>query len=489
MFKKKLNTFIALVFIFLNHFALGDVRVDVVPTPNPPESGQNTLSIILKDELDKAIDDAEVQLDVFMPSMGTMPRMEEKGKVVPKGNGSYNATFDLPMGGTWEFSIKVKKGAISSIAHYSLSTGVPGVSNKGVNHSGANSNEASLLEIGPRRLQMIGVRFAKAETIPLRRIIEAVGLVEQDQTHREEVSLRYAGYVVKQFRGRIGDTVRPGDPLFSVYSPDLVTAQSEFLLANKISQGEHSLHQAANEKLKNLGISVKDIEQIRKTNLPIRDVIVRSPIRGTILDIAVREGSSVNAGQLLYLVGDLSKSYLVARVFQQDIKDIKIGQTASITVPGSELEPLKGKVDLIYPQVEQGAGTVNVRLELNESKVALKPGVYMDVSIPVEMGTHLSIPSEAVLYSGRHRYVFIDRGEGRLEPREVSVSIGSQNMVQVFAGLEEGERVAASGTFLLGSEAQLRSALPKWKEDSQKADSRPSTKLTPTPATPSEDRR
>ena len=449
---------------FFSNLALSSIKIEVTPKPNPPESGENSLAIYLKDDTGKAVETAKVDVTVFMPSMGTMPRMDEKVQVEAQGKGFYLAKFDLAMGGTWELAINTEVQGAKTSSHYSLTTGIPGISAKGSSGLSGQSSGAQPLDIGPDRLQKIGVRFVEAKTLPLTREIEAVGVVEQDQTHREELSLRYPGYVVKQFRGRIGDSVRKGDPLFTVYSPELVTAQSELLLADKISEDGHSLHDAASEKLKNLGLTHGDIDQIRKTHKPIRDITIRSPITGTILEITAREGASVNAGQLLYIIGDLSKTYLVARVFQQDVTDIKVGQTALISVPGAGTEPIKGKVNLIYPQVEQGAGTVNVRIEVMEVKGGLKPGVYMNVSIPVQLGSKLSIPSEAVLYSGRHRYVFVDRGEGKLEPREVSVGKSTRGLVEVYSGLSEGERVAASGTFLLGSEAQLRSALPKWSQ-------------------------
>jgi Cu(I)/Ag(I) efflux system membrane fusion protein len=267
--------------------------------------------------------------------------------------------------------------------------------------------------------------------------------------------------------------VKAGDPLFSVYSPDLVTAQSEFLLAEKLSAGGQSLHKAASEKLKNLGLSEGDIAQIRKDQQPRRDIVVRSPIKGTILDILVREGASVAGGQVLYIIGDLSKSYIVARVFQQEVGQVKVGQKALIGIPGAAAGSIQGTVDLIYPQIEQGAGTANVRVEVNEVVSGLKPGVYVDVSIPVDLGSLLTVPVGAILYSGRHRYVFVDHGEGRLEPREVWVGKSADGRVQIVDGLKEGEHVAASGTFLLGSEAQLRSALPKWKEQTPKEPSTP----------------
>jgi Cu(I)/Ag(I) efflux system membrane fusion protein len=475
-----------LVFGFISLFGAGSaiaaMQIEMTPKPNPPEAGENSLMIVLKDDAGKPIENAKVDLLIFMPAMGTMPRMDEKAKVTAKGSGVYEARFDLSMGGTWEITLNAEKEGEKSSAHYSITTGIPGVERKGGGKAGSQGTSGSTpLDVGPERLQMIGVRFAEAKTVAMQRDIEAVGVVEQDQTHREELTLRYSGYIVKQFRGRVGDLVKAGDPLFSVYSPDLVTAQSEFLLADRLSEGGHSLHKAAGEKLKNLGLSERDIAQIRKDQQPRRDIVVRSPIKGTILDILVREGASVAGGQVLYIIGDLSKTYIVARVFQQEVGHVKVGQKVMIGVPGAAAGPIQGKVDLIYPQIEQGAGTANVRVEVGEVVSGLKPGVYVDVSIPVELGSLLTIPAEAILYSGRHRYVFVDHGEGRLEPREVWVGRSADGRVQIVDGLKEGERVAASGTFLLGSEAQLRSALPKWKDETKKTETQATPKEPSTP--------
>lgn len=447
------------------------ISVQLTPNPNPPEAGDGVLEILLKDEQGKPLDDAKLDVLVFMPAMGTMPRMEEKATVTPKGNGLYVADFNLPTGGTWEISGTFETKNTKESFHATLTTGIPDVPIKGQKGRAttAGLEQTNLMDVGPERLQLIGVRFAEAKVAPMSRNIEAVGVVEQDQTHREEVTLRVSGYVVKQFRGREGDLVKAGDPLFSVYSPDLVTAQSEFLLAENLSGGGQSLHQAAGEKLKNLGLSTLDISSIRKTGKPKRDVVIRSPINGTILGISVREGAAVSAGQPVYIIGDLNQSYIVARIFQQDVGSLKVGQPAEVSAPGAGSTYVPGKINLVYPQVQQGAGTANVRIEVKEYVEGLRPGAYLNVRIPVELGSMLSIPSESILYSGKHRYVFVDHGGGLLEPREIDIGQTAEGLTQIKGGLAAGDRVAASGTFLLGSEAQLRSALPKWRTSPHEA--------------------
>jgi Cu(I)/Ag(I) efflux system membrane fusion protein len=233
-----------------------------------------------------------------------------------------------------------------------------------------------------------------------------------------------------------------------------VTAQSEFILAAKNQSQSTSLLEATEDRLRNMGLSDAQVAKLKRTLAPEREILVRSPISGTILDVAASEGSSVANGQTVVVVGDLDKSYIV---------DIRIGQKITFTVPNISSEEQEGAVDLVYPQVEGGSGTANVRLHSKKYSSDLKPGVYVDVRFPISMGKRLTIPADALLYSGLHNYVFVDRGAGNLEPREVFPGRFVGDQVEIRAGLTSGERVVASGNFLLSSEAQLRSALPKWK--------------------------
>ncbi len=436
------------------------------PIPEAPDVGDNKVLIHLPSEANKSINDKDLQLLFSMPAMGSMPYMEMTADIEKTSPGEFKASYEIPMGGTWEATLTVKDGENEKKYRYSLTTGIPGVTNKTQNLSAEVSGETPLLDIGPERLQLIGVRFATVQMKNLEKMIRAVGLVEQDETHREEIVARVGGYIVKQFRGRVGDHVQKGDPLFSLYSPDLVTAQSEYLLARKFMATKHAIaDQPAAERLKNLGLSLGDIERIKKSGQPTRDIVFRAPNSGTILKINAREGAATDAGQIIYVIGDLTKTYIVARVFQQDVGDLAAGQRVEILTPQSG-ESYAGQIDLIYPQLQPGAGTVNVRVEVKEY-APFRPGSYVDLRFTVSLGNQLAIPIEAVLYSGLHQYVFIDHGAGNLEAREITTARQANSFVVVKHGIELGERVAASGTFLLSSEAQLRSALPKWRKDAK----------------------
>ncbi len=442
-------------FLGASAFAADDVQVTITPLTNPPTEGDNRFEVDVMAG-GKPLADATLKMEVSMPAMGAMPRMEEHAEV--KGSaGHFVATVRLPMAGSWEIDVKAGAPGAERSFRYGVTTGIPGVQDKNGGGGGAGA-----INLGPERLQRLGVRFAEVKSRPMRRELRAVGVAESDKTHREELSLRYSGYLVKQFRGRVGEQVKAGDPLFSVYSPDLVTAESEFLESQKLDRGSHSLHLSAAERLRNLGLSASDVARIKSTGQVMKDLVVHAKASGTILEINAREGAAVEQGQVLYVIGDLSKSYLVARVFQQDLRDLGVGQKAEVRLPDEGDRAYAATIDLIYPEVEGGTGTGNVRLNLKEFAAGLRPGVYADVRIAIELGERLTIPSEAVLYSGLHRYVFVDKGGGQLAPVEITAGKRDGEWTEVLKGLSAGERVAASGTFLLGSEAQLRSALPKW---------------------------
>jgi Cu(I)/Ag(I) efflux system membrane fusion protein len=310
-------------------------------------------------------------------------------------------------------------------------------------------------------LQRIGVRFAIVVQAPIVKKLRAVGVVEADPTNRTDVVLRFAGYVEKLFQGKIGDMVTKGTPLMQVYSPELTTAQNEFFLTH--NDGATGFHKITLDRLRNLGLSEEDIAGIRATGKPAREVTITAPEDGTITEINVREGSSFGKNQTLYSIGDLRKNYIVARIFQRDLRTLTPGQSVQVAIPGSGLSPVEGQIDLIYPNFREGDGSAGVRITLKMPSTNFIPGLYVDLSFPIHYGIRLGIPSSAILNSGLHQYVFVDRGEGVLEPVEVQTGVSDDFMIEIVQGLTEGSRVAASGTFLLSSEAQLRSALPKWE--------------------------
>ena len=445
-------------------FAEAEVKVTFTQQPPAPEAGDNILDIKLQDEQGQALDKAEVHLNIWMPSMGTMPRMNARAKVAPQGSGVYRATYNLAMPGTWVVMISIDSGGSKQTFNYTLTTGSAGLISNGAStvHAGESSAQTQVMPVGEGRMQQIGVRFAEAKIVPITKSLRAAGLVEADNTRRTELTLRYSGYVESQFRGRVGDHVTAGTPLITVYSPELASAESEFLQSHGGDSGA-ALHQSTVDRLRNLGLTTADIARVKKANAVDKTVVIKAPQTGTILEVNVRDGASFSPGQSLYTIGDLSTAYVVGRVFQQDLVDLRVGQPVSLTLPEDEGRSYKGHVDLIYPSMSEGEGTGNVRVVADEPVPGLRPGLYVDLRFPINLGSHVAVPTTAILYSGLHKYVFIDRGGGKLEPKEVTTGKSSEDWTEIRSGVNAGERVAASGTFLLSSEAQLQSALPKWR--------------------------
>lgn len=474
-FVKMVFTFTAISYFFYSNSGYASFSLNATPRTNPPQVGANVLELKISDDKGNSIEKAEVKVSVVMAAMGSMPKMQAIGQIKEQGKGLYLVNYELSMGGSWDVEITIFKGSEKQFFRYGVTTDVNGLQDKNSSNKSAKSTKKTgsistestenenILPLGVERIQKIGVRFVSVQNLPLTRTLRTFGVVESDSTKKTEVALRFSGYVEKQFKGRLGDTVRAGEALFTVYSPELMSAQSEYLLSKSNTTSSESLNTSNIQRLRNLGLSEKEIFEIEKSDKPKRNITIYSPQKGTLLEINVREGSGIVANQPLYVIGDLSKSFIVARVFQQDISNIHIGQPLEIRLTGEEALKYKGTVSLIYPSVNEGAGTANVRVVPTQFVRELRPGQYVDLYFLIDFGMRLVVPQTAILWSGTHKYVFKQRQNGELEPLEVTTGKSNSDMIEITSGLSAGEVVAASGTFLLSSEAQLRSALPKWK--------------------------
>lgn len=468
-----MRIFIFLALFLLTFQAQALIQVQMKLNPDPPQEGSNALSLQLQED-GIPLKKAKISARITMPAMGSMPKMESKAEVTEKGDGKYLVHFEIPMDATWEMELQIQSEKESQNFFYSITTGIPGVKD---NNAPQNNNKNSekmeskntakttTLNIGVDRLQKIGVRFAIAQRRNLSTLIHSVGIVEADKTKSAEVTLRFSGYLEKQFVGKIGDYVKAGEPLSTIYSPDLYAAENEFLISHENLRHDKNLSKLSASKLLTLGLSTDEINKIKKTKTPQRTYVLRSPITGTILEIKAREGAAVNTGEILYVIGNLEKTYIVAKVFQQDISGVHTKQEVKITSSVDKSMSTIGYVDLIYPNVTEGSGTQDVRIAFApSSSFILQPGIYVDVEFVVELSEKLSVPTESILYSGLHNYVFVDKENGILEPREVIVGKHTNDYTEIMSGLQENEKIAQSGQFLLSAEAQLRSALPKWKQ-------------------------
>lgn len=322
---------------------------------------------------------------------------------------------------------------------------------------------ANTVSIDPAIVQNMGVRTQLVARQTVFRHLRTVGEVEVGEDEISVVNLRYSGWIERIRVDRTGDPVKAGQTLIEVYSPELVAAQEELLLAVRTQGVESRLAQSARRKLELWDLSAKDIDGVLKSGEVQRTFAVRAPRSGFVLHKNVVEGGRVNAGQDLYRIGNLQRIWVTAEVYEFDAPWVAIDQPAQMELSFQQGKVLEGKVSYIYPTLNRESRTLTVRLEFDNPGIALKPGMFATVHIQYQRQDDvLAIPTEAILHSGRRELVFVDQGNGHFEPREITTGlVGDRHVTEVVSGLHEGERVVASGQFLIDSESQLQEAISK----------------------------
>jgi multidrug efflux pump subunit AcrA (membrane-fusion protein) len=277
------------------------------------------------------------------------------------------------------------------------------------------------------------------------------------------VNLRFSGWVEKIHVDRTGDLIEAGQPLFEIYSPDLVSSQEEYLLALRSQGAKSELARSARRKLELFDLDPRDIDAIASTGQLQRALPIRAPRSGYVLHKNIVEGARIMAGMDLYKIGDLSKIWVLAEVYEHDAPWVEVGQHAQMEVTYQKGKIIDGSVAYVYPTLNDVARTLSVRLEFPNPDLRLKPGMFATVYIQFRrVDDALVIPTEAILHSGIREIVFVALGEGRFEPREITTGlVGDRHMTQVLSGLAGGEEVVMSGQFLIDSESQLQEAIAK----------------------------
>ena len=336
----------------------------------------------------------------------------------------------------------------------------------------AQSAEAQLppLQLTPQRLQSIGVKFGTAQIKTVNNELRVTGNVDIDERRLATVQTRFPGWIRRVFADATYDYVRKGQPLFTIYSPDLVTTEQEYLLARKnqqrlqtssvsgVSLGADTLVTAAKERLQQWEVPESEIAKLESTGRVITDLTINSPVSGYIKERNALPNMYVQPETKLYTVADLSTVWVYAQVFQTDLGRIKPGDTAAVTVDAYSGRTFNGRVDFILPEVDMNTRTARVRLVFPNPGLMLKPGMYVNVVLKSRLGKALTVPASAVFHSDSHNLVFINKGEGRLEPREVELGQRVGDDYIALKGINPGESLVTSANFLIDSEAQLQAA-------------------------------
>jgi len=325
------------------------------------------------------------------------------------------------------------------------------------------ASDGDYVKISPGIIQQIGVETAPVELTTVFRHIRTIGEVEVGEDELSVVNLRYSGWVERIRVERTGDSVKRGQTLFDIYSPELVAAQEEFLLALRTQGADAALTKSARRRLELWDIANSDIDAIAAAGESRRTLPVRSPSSGFVLSKHVVEGARVSVGKDLYRIGNLQRIWVTAEVYEDDAPWVEVDQPAQMELANAPGETVQGKVSYIYPTLNPVSRTLTVRLEFDNPGVRLKPGMFATVYIQYRrMDDVIAVPTEAILYSGRRSLVFVAMGRGRFMPREVVPGlVGDQRMTEIRSGLEPGDFVVTSGQFLIDSESQLQEAIQK----------------------------
>ncbi len=326
------------------------------------------------------------------------------------------------------------------------------------------------VQLTPERMQSIGVQTGTVEYKQISNDIRATGNVDVDERSISYVQVRFPGFIRKVFANATYQYVRSGQPLFTIYSPDLVATQQEFLLARRnqqtlssstvdgVASGAETLAAAAEQRLEQWQVSPSELNKLKLSGKPITDLTVNSPVSGYITERTALPNMYVEPSTRLYTIADLSSIWVYAQVFEDDVGKLRPGDSAQITVGSYPDQTFIGRIEQILPQVDMATRTVRVRLALRNPGLKLKPGMFVNVDLKTGMGRALVIPASAVLQSGTRQLVFLDHGEGNLEPREIKLGQRVGDDFVVLGGVREHQRVVTSANFLIDSESQLQAA-------------------------------
>ncbi len=327
------------------------------------------------------------------------------------------------------------------------------------------------VHISPQKQQLLGITYGEVATLPLAHTIRTVGKVAYDETRIRRIHPKIEGWIEKVYVDYTGKFVRQGEPLVSIYSPELVATQQEYLLAlrarrylesssyREIAHSSLSLYEVSKKRLLLWDIPEEEIREIERRGEPIKALTIYAPTTGFVLTRNAYERQRVTPETDLYTIADLSTVWVLADIYEYEGPMVKLGQRALVTLPYYPGRTFSGKVTYVYPQVDNVTRTMKIRLEFPNPGLELKPDMYVNVELHVDYGRRLAVPEEAVLDSGDKHIVFVAHEGGYFEPREVRLGQKVGRLFIVLDGLKAGERIVTSGTFLIDSESQLRSAL------------------------------
>ena len=452
-------------------YRAGELEIAIGIDPGTARVGDNALMIELRDADGQPVDNVEVEAFAQMPAMGAMQAMRAPADLKPMGSGRFEGSMDLTMRGEWPLTVEIKDPARGDKRlQFDLATDRDGLMIAagatpvgGVAGGMASDDDGNTITIDNRRRQMIGLETGEATHRDLVKPIRAVGEVTFDERLLSNITLKFDGYIGDLKADYVGSEVTRDQVLFTVYSPDLLAAQQEYLETLKRRSGtQNGLLRAARQRLALWDMSDGEIQALEKRGAPQDYVAIYAPRSGTLIERNIVDGSAAKMGQTLLSIADLSRVWIEAEVFEADLDLVRVGMNADVTLPYLPGRTYPATVEYVYPYLHGQSRTGRIRLSLENPDGELKPDMYAQVSLQADLGHRLSVPEEAVIVAGQSRVVFVDLGAGRLKPVRIQTGRTAQGFIEVLDGLSLGDTVVTSGNFLIAAETRLKTGINQW---------------------------
>lgn len=317
------------------------------------------------------------------------------------------------------------------------------------------------VEVPQEQQGRMGLKTAKAQKKKIVHTIRTVGNITTDQTREAHVHSRIAGWIERIHADYVGKPVRKGQALFELYSPDLVSTQEEYLAARRQGSAGREIAQAALERLKLWGVPQTELDRLKRSREAARTVTFVAPVDGFIVDKNAIRGMYITPEMELYHIADLSKVWVIVTLYEYDVSTINTGDAAQIQLPYDPNQSFDGRISYIYPEIDPETRTARARIELSNTGMRLKPGMFTNVEIRKELGESVIVPDDAVIDTGVRSVVFVKTGATRFEPREVRIGPRVDGSLAILSGLRDGEQVVTGANFLIDAESKFQAALQR----------------------------
>lgn len=451
-------------------FRAGDLQLSVTTDPDIPRIGDNALVIELWRTDGARASDVDVDAFAEMPAMGAMPAMRAPADLEQTEPGRFAGEVSLSMRGEWPLTVEITDpqgsdqrltfGLATDRAEIEITSGGTPIGRPAV-----NVDDALIMTIDNRRRQLIGLKTGEATHRNLVKTIRAVGTVTYDERLLSQITLKFDGYIGDLLAEYVGAPIVEGQVLFTVYSPELLAAQQEYIETRnrRADRGaEDTLVRAARKRLQLWDMSVEDIRTLEQSGMPQDYVAIRAPRVGTLIARNIADGGAARMGQTLLSIADLSRVWIEADIYETDLELVTVGTPVTVRLPYLPNQAFTATVEYVYPYLHGDSRTGRVRLTLDNADGALKPEMYAELRLHAPLGHRLSVPEEAVIFAGDSRVVFVDLGEGRLKPTIIQTGRRADGYIEVLEGLALGDSVVTSGNFLVAAETRLKAGIDQW---------------------------